>query len=276
MARSYLRLSFRLGRSLPVFGQAGTSDDVPDPAAPTLDYQTPTPPTTRRSVSAWLSLAAAGGFFLFLLIGTSLGIDAAILMAVICGFAALPLGVAGIFDASRPNRRGSVAAVIGTVFGVLFVLGILFLPPMQRRNPPSKRQLCALNLMQVGQALRQYAIDNDRGQFPPDLVALYANTDIQPEVFICPNTTLAPAMRGQPLVFGKTLSFVYIGNGLTDSAANNVVLAYEPITNHGNGSNFLFADGRVRFLPRRQARAMVAQLEAGTNPPNPNASPPAE
>ncbi len=46
------------------------------------------------------------------------------------------------------------------------------------------------------------------------------------------------------------------------------VLMYEPLANHrSDGSNFLFGDGQVEFVPRVKATKMLVELQSGTNPP---------
>jgi prepilin-type processing-associated H-X9-DG protein len=47
------------------------------------------------------------------------------------------------------------------------------------------------------------------------------------------------------------------------------ILAYESITDHGDGVNLLFNDGHVTFnrMSAQKAARMVEQLQAGQNPP---------
>ena len=46
------------------------------------------------------------------------------------------------------------------------------------------------------------------------------------------------------------------------------MVAYEPMTNHGNdGINVLFASGEVTYVRNPQAKQIIAALQAGKNPP---------
>jgi prepilin-type processing-associated H-X9-DG protein len=94
------------------------------------------------------------------------------------------------------------------------------------------------------------------------------------EVFCCPSsqderatgaTTREVADR---LSQGGHLSYVYAGRGLATSAPATAVLAYDKPANHADaGTNFLYADGSVEFLPAEAAKRLVAEIEAGHNPP---------
>ena len=48
---------------------------------------------------------------------------------------------------------------------------------------------------------------------------------------------------------------------------SKAVLAYEPLANHGNGMNVLFADGRVEWIDPPRGRKLLAELDAGYDPP---------
>ena len=101
--------------------------------------------------------------------------------------------------------------------------------------------------------------------------------DLTPAVFICPNTNHTPAALGPTtqataanIHSGGHLSYIYLGKGFTSSVAPNVILAYEPLSNHyGNGMNVLFGDGHVEFIHTAEATALIAELTTGHNPPRP-------
>ena len=46
-----------------------------------------------------------------------------------------------------------------------------------------------------------------------------------------------------------------------------MVIAYEPLGHHGDATNFLYADGHTDFVRGPKARRIIAELEAGQNPP---------
>jgi prepilin-type processing-associated H-X9-DG protein len=73
------------------------------------------------------------------------------------------------------------------------------------------------------------------------------------------------------------ISYIYCGAGFTSRGPANAVLAYEPLSNHdGDGTNVLYGDGHVSFLDRKETDYLIAELQAGHNPPrDPPASSPA-
>ena len=74
--------------------------------------------------------------------------------------------------------------------------------------------------------------------------------------------------RAQNLSTGAHLSYTYVGQRFTaEMATPAVVLLYEPLSDHEEGSNFLFGDGHVDFLPAATADQVVKQIQNGINPP---------
>ena len=70
----------------------------------------------------------------------------------------------------------------------------------------------------------------------------------------------------------------YVGGplpaGITPAhATSNHVLAYEPPANHAghgaDGMNVLYGDGHVDWVPEPEAARVIAELQAGFNPPRP-------
>ena len=173
--------------------------------------------------------------------------------------------------AAPPARRMSGWAVAALSAGgavVLIVLLVLvLLPPLNRAREQANRVKCANNLRQVGQAVFIYASVNG-GRFPDTLDKLlpYAGSG----VFVCPSCGDTPAPGQTPqiqasnLYAGGHLSYVYVGAGMSTAAgpgnASTTVVIYEPLTNHREGVNVLYADGGVVFLPRNAALAMLANL----------------
>jgi prepilin-type processing-associated H-X9-DG protein len=122
------------------------------------------------------------------------------------------------------------------------------------------------------------------GAFPDTIDKLITTQDMVAENFVCPHAPDTPApgatARAQAanLSKGGHLSYVYVGKGMSTAQpppdlAAKTVLAYEPLTNHGNGIYALFADGHVEFVDAGPARQLIADVEAGKNPPGGKASP---
>ena len=159
----------------------------------------------------------------------------------------------------------------------------ILLPSLNRAREQANRVKCASNLRMIGQGIQMYANEN-RGQFPDTMERILTTQDLTAEMFVCPSSsdTAAPGANLQAqaanLSKGGHLSYVYVGKGMSmnmnPSTMGDVVLAYEPMTNHNNdGSNFLFADGHVEFFGKGQAAQIITDVQAGTNPPRAKASP---
>ena len=202
---------------------------------------------------------------------------------------AAPLPAPAPVAAGPPARRMSgwaVAALsVGGAVLLIVLLVLLLLPPLNRAREQNNRVRCASNLRQVGQAVFIYASVN-AGRFPDTLDKLlpYAGS----AVFVCPSCGDTPAPGQTPqiqatnLYAGGHLSYVYVGAGMSTTAgpgnASTTVVMYEPLTNHRDGVNVLYADGSVSFLPRNAATTMIANLppRAATQPATAPATTPAE
>jgi prepilin-type processing-associated H-X9-DG protein len=147
-----------------------------------------------------------------------------------------------------------LACVLGIGLFLCVCLSSILLPSLNRAREQAQRVKCASNLRQIGQAAQLFANDHN-GNFP-DTAAPGPDSKTQ-----------ASNLRS-----GGHLSYVYVGKGLSavtgPGATGKAVVAYEPLTNHANaGTNVLFADGHVEFFPAAQAKQIIADLQAGTNPP---------
>lgn len=66
--------------------------------------------------------------------------------------------------------------------------------------------------------------------------------------------------------------YLFPGAGLAINLPRDTVIVYESPTSHPDaggktGATFGFADGTVSFLPAAKARKIIAELNAGHNPP---------
>ena len=135
----------------------------------------------------------------------------------------------------------------------------IILPALNRAREAANRIKSGSNLRQIGQGVRQFAIDDTRlGSFPADLRTLYlSEPDLTPETFVSPRTrTALPDMANmsreqQAAWVEQNSDFTYIGGGLNENVLSTVPLAYENPAKVGDndGVNVLFADGSVRFIP---------------------------
>ncbi|MBC8105983.1 MAG: zinc-ribbon domain-containing protein [Anaerolineae bacterium] len=200
----------------------------------------------------------------------------------VVGVVAVTLGIIALLKTRNPQVGGRGIAIAGiSVGGAGFVISAclmsILLPSLGRARETANRVKCASNLRQIGQAMLLYANDN-RGAYPhtPDLLLL--TQDITPEVFICPTGNHTPVSSdlvqqalktpNTPLLTPGKTSYVYLGKGKTNNVSADTVVVYELMTDHdGDGGNFLFGDGHVEWESRATADAMIAEIEAGNNPP---------
>ena len=227
-----------------------------DGPPPILDYRTPADDKPSMDPAAAVAGAAAAGSAAACVAAIPFGelsFGVAVCLALVAGVA----GLHGIgrtrryrlrLERTGNTRGGRAFAWLGVLTAAATVFVGLTLPTMGRAREGANRIKCASNLRQIGQALRQYALDGD-GTFPPDFDVLLANSDLWPEAFVCPSNESGAENPSPPLVFGANCDYLYLGDGLNDSAAATRVLALGDPTHHGDdGTNVLFADGMVRFL----------------------------
>ena len=174
---------------------------------------------------------------------------------------------------SNPRHRTRpLTWVIASVVAALLLLSILA-PSGTRSRPVANRVKCGSHLRQIGQAISLYANEN-QGRYPDKLGDLM-DQDITTAVFICPASNDTDAVPGPTpqassanVHAGGHLSYIYLGKGLIGTQSATMVIAYEPLTNHANtGMNVLFGDGHVEFFHVTAATTLIAELNAGQNPP---------
>ena len=109
--------------------------------------------------------------------------------------------------------------------------------------------------------------------WPPDLKTLFLSQDIAPWFLFSPSVdhpyfTRADFEANSPgLAPGAPGAYIYVGNRVKPTNDDAVVLMYEPMSNHGDGFHILFADGHAEFLTGSTAQKVLAELQAGQNPP---------
>lgn len=200
--------------------------------------------------------------------------NTALLLAAV-GLAVPPLGAAAIWlgrlsrrfsylGGVAPARRANWAIALGAIaLAAQLTGGSIY---AVHAIDVSRKARCAANLEAIGQAMMLYTNEN-RGAMPLPLAVLHrflakAGTT---SVFVCPagdshavagpfsNDVLALRDRELDYVWADARSKLFPN----PMASWKRVIAYErePIlierlSNHGIGSNILFADGKVRFVDR--------------------------
>ncbi len=210
--------------------------------------------------------------------------------AMICGIIGIiffPASLVGLITgviALKRNRHpgtnrtyavtGITTGSIGLVlFGIVTIgLVILYNHTITRVN----RIHCGINLRQIALACKMYANDQPGQIYPDSFQTVVLAQDLTDLVFNCPSSNQTPASTGggtDPKIWASklsvasgTCSYIYI-TGHTDNDPGNMVLAYEPLSNHNDGSNFVFIDGHTDWFDQKQAAKAIAELSAGQNPP---------
>jgi prepilin-type processing-associated H-X9-DG protein len=156
---------------------------------------------------------------------------------------------------------------------VLVTVGVglaVMVPTWNRMRVAAKRNTCMANLKKIGGAVDLYAYSN-YGMFPEGFARLMTAQQLPADALICPDGNETPASNADDLARGRHASYFYTGKGLNKrsgaGAGAAAVVAYEPLTHHGDGIHVLFSDGHVSFVPLPQAKQLIADLQAGKNPP---------
>ena len=147
---------------------------------------------------------------------------------------------------------------------VAVVVVVLLFSSLMRGCEEWRRMGCALNLKQVGIFCHMYAREHG-GNFPTHW------SDLRPKlpssralrVFFCPSTGHT---EGQSEAMDLWSDYRLVP-GLNTNAADETVLALEPLGNHGSeGANVLFVDGHVEWWDA--VRLLGEEEENDMNHPN--------
>ena len=172
-----------------------------------------------------------------------------------------------------PRRVFALEWVIVGMFLFLLISAILLsLLNPRHRGEVSYRVKSQSNLRQIGQACLLYTNDYS-GQYPDSFETMILTEDIGGEVFISPYTSSTPANGpttrdiAAQLSTGGHLDYVYLGKGLTSQTARpNTIVAYEAKPDGNGGTNVLFGDGTVLWVPNSFFVALTAKASAGNFP----------
>jgi prepilin-type processing-associated H-X9-DG protein len=260
--------------------------DPPKPRPPVLDYARPKP-NAGANVKAIVAVCCIFAFALLLVSAWLFGepsrdslIGIGLLLSILClPLLAIMFGLRGLLNANRNKGKGRYEAIMELCLGVfaIFLLVSLLSPGGGHPRERGNRVKCASNLKQIGTSIFLYLNDHP-GPLPPDLGSLIIATDMTSQMYVCPSTDDVPAGGADPQAVVQTLlsekdhmSYVYLGAGMTaDKLTFDQILAYEPLSNHaGEGINVLYGDGHAQWFDKKQAAHVIAELQAGHNPPRP-------
>lgn len=188
----------------------------------------------------------------------------------IIGFVA---GIAGVAKSRRSLGIGLTPSIIGICLSMIggsawtvaicafFVLQYESTRPKGLDIPEVRsRVLCASQMRQIYAGLQIYANDN-RGKYPQTLWWITSPDLISTEVHYCHGVK-----NDDDYFDAKARMYKYVGSGFNVGSSSASVLLYEPLGNHENdGSNILFNDGQVFFVPLAEAKSIQDDIQSGNN-----------
>jgi hypothetical protein len=214
------------------------------------------------------------------------------ILFILSGLLAMFFGVEGLHADVHPvmfvpwmllalfavRAANELRLALGTLSGALAVCGALTAvdPHVTTRN----RAYCGFHLQALGAALDEFAVGH-AGKYPDSLRDLHERSEesLARENLVCPGThERGREPTTQEVFAGVTddgsVSYVYIGRGVSRTCPSATILAYDRPGNHSHdgGRNvtvFLRADGTIEMAEPRRARKLLAELKAGFNPPRP-------
>ena len=132
------------------------------------------------------------------------------------------------------TRKAIIAVLVALVVSIVGL-------SISRSREFSKRLACAMRMKQIGASAKLYASHATGETVVGQLVQLRASPM---DRLICPSSGLQHSnymiVRPTPPIDDRT------------------VVVYEPKSNHGDGGNFLFADGHASFISGEQYDLMAS------------------
>jgi len=187
---------------------------------------------------------------------------------------------------SEHNKKGYTALEILVVVAVMIMLAAIFIPTFKTVRNRSKQALCANNLRQLGMAISMYVQDDKLERFPgfnvtfldirelPGVLYPYLGEKNQNvywsgelEIFRCPSNQNTSNMALRTDASGNIIDYKYnpnLFNKPTSQVVDNpmwttVLYDYLPEDSiHSGGTNFLFADGHVKWMPKGELNSTHA------------------
>jgi hypothetical protein len=163
----------------------------------------------------------------------------------------------------HPTRRRWVPLLM--IVGFIALLVSIFLPSYSRYRDEREFRTETWNLNRIGVGLLLYAKDHD-GKLPLSLAEL-----VGPYCDELPVSPRAKRLGRYPPGGGPAGGFVYLRPVEKLDAIVSpgfTVTAYTPLAYHEDlGTDVLFYDGHCEWIDRAAAQALLAELQAGHNPP---------
>jgi len=150
---------------------------------------------------------------------------------------------------------------------IIAILAAILFPVFARARDKAHQSSCAVNLQNIGVALRVYASEN-YGHFPAQEQGVWALlpaflTDA--EALQCPSQRAAREFRGRmhgsggeqvgkPVTGGLISDYIYDGGWCDDDDPRRAIACDDVYDRHNGGCGYLFLDGHVRWLAVKDDR----------------------
>jgi prepilin-type processing-associated H-X9-DG protein len=244
-------------------------EPTPTPSPVPLDYARPQRPA--RPIALLPAISVLSGLLIVPMTVMLLPVRSLFDLSAFILVPLLAITAGAISLRSHRARQDRLCAMLGVLLGLGGIwAGVMGHYESINRIYRAHQVRCASNLRQIGLASIMYSNEH-QGQFPDSIATVLATQDISTDVFLCPACIHRPASGVLPEVDGPVAtSYVYVGAAMHYDLeiAGTVILVYEPISNHnGRGMNVLFGDAHVEWWEAERAEKLIAELEAGHNPP---------
>jgi prepilin-type processing-associated H-X9-DG protein len=154
---------------------------------------------------------------------------------------------------------------------LLFILAVMAVPVVifvgaRLFKTTYEMSACETNLKQIAAAMSQYAADH-HGDYPDSFRTILLHEPISSSAFVCPATNQSPATGPTTRDAANEMtrdhiSYTYLGGAFTSSSVKpDSALAYEPLSNHGDGLHVLYGDGHVAWIPAADADAFLRSVQ---------------
>lgn len=179
-------------------------------------------------------------------------------MGPLWGLAALYTGVKALWLIVRRKEAGFIYAVAGILLAFLCFAEIFLVIDYDKKptryKPTDKCEACTRNMVEIGFALKNYAVDND-GNYPSadGGAGLEELSDhgylayLPTGVFQCPGTALEKQENDLAVRY-KNISYVYKGGAKNIPENADMPVLWDNDGNHKDFGNILYADGRVETV----------------------------
>ncbi len=164
----------------------------------------------------------------------------------------------------RPSRLKWILASLA----LLAIAGLTTIAIEIPRHSLAQRSVCEANLRAIATACDTYSAAHN-GQLPANFEDLLLVPRVKSDIFVCPGSTDTPAQgtldeQAAALAAGGHSSYIWLGGTAPPLASPDVVLAYEPLSNHANtGIHVLFFDYRVEWLGQPDAQKLIDSIMPG-------------